>query len=701
MRYSITHILLVTAFISSLFSGIIPVRLMAAEVKHVEYYVAPQGKDSWAGTQQRPFATLDGARNAIRALKKRGKLPQGGVTVWVRDGIYPLSSTFALTAEDSGTPEARITYRAFPGEQARIIGGQRIEHFTPVTDPAIFARLDEQARGQVLQADLRAAGITDLGTLKSRGFERPMTPAHLELFFDGKVMQLARWPNDDFVKIAGIPAAAGEGDGHGQTIGKLESGFHYDGERPAHWKATDDIWVHGYWAWDWANTYEHVAAIDTANHLITTQKPYGLYGFRAGQHFYYLNILEELDQPGEYYLDHTTGILYFWPPAPVAKADAFVSVLEAPLVSLQDTSYVTLQGLTFEITRGSAAVVNGGEQNIIGGCTVRNTGNYGVIVEGGTGHRVDGCDIYATGDGGIMMNGGDRKTLTPSGFEAVNNHIHHIGLWSRCYQPGVIVSGVGCHIAHNHIHDGPHTAILINGNDHIIEYNDIHHVCLETGDVGAFYMGRDWTQLGNVVRYNFFHETGGVGMGSMAVYLDDCSSGVTIFGNIFYRTTRAAFIGGGRDNTVENNIFVECNPAVSIDGRGLEKSPGWHDMVYITMKERLDAMDYQHAPYAVRYPKLAELTPLYAKDDGVPPTGNVVAHNVEFGGKWIEINWHAEQQMVEMHDNLVGQDPHFVDAGKLNFQLKDDSPAYALGFKRIPAEEIGLVKDEYRESVQK
>jgi len=190
-------------------------------------------------------------------------------------------------------------------------------------------------------------------------------------------------------------------------------------------------------------------------------------------------------------------------------------------------------------------------------------------------------------------------------------------------------------------------------------------------------------------------------MGSMAVYLDDCTSGTMVFGNVFYKATRAAFIGGGRDNTVENNIFVECNPAVWIDGRGLDGSPVWHGMVYETMKQRLEAVNWREPPYSERYPKLAELQPYYAQDGGVPPEGNKIVRNICVGGRWLLIHWHAKQEMVEIRDNLVDIDPHFVDKGNMDFRLKDDSPAHELGFQRIPFESIGLYIDEYRKAIPK
>jgi len=185
-------------------------------------------------------------------------------------------------------------------------------------------------------------------------------------------------------------------------------------------------------------------------------------------------------------------------------------------------------------------------------------------------------------------------------------------------------------------------------------------------------------------------------MGSMGVYLDDCVSGEIVYGNVFYKVQRAAFIGGGRDNMVENNIFVDCQPAVMIDGRGLDRSPVWHNMVYDFMKGRLGAMRHREPPYSERYPELAQLDAYYAKDEGVPPEGNVVSRNISLGGEWLQIGWHAKPEMVKVSDNLVGEDPRFVDAASVDFRLRDDSPAWKLGFKKIPFEEIGLFVDGIR-----
>jgi len=669
-----------------------------AAAEPIGLHVSTQGNDSWSGkldlpNENRtdgPFATLGAARQAIRQMKKAGGLPAGGVTVSIAPGDYYLEQGLELTAEDSGIADSPIVYRAAGTQSVRLVGGREIGNWRKVEDPAILARLDPAARDSVRQVELKALGITNFGRLSSRGFGRPVTPAALELFFAGKPMTLARWPNGGFTKIVGYPEGAG--DEHGGKLGKLPGGFNYEGDRPRRWRDTSDIWIHGYWAYDWANSYEHVASIDLDKRLIKTSPPYGHYGFRAGGdggRFFFLNILEEVDEPGEWYLDRTSGILYFWPPQPIDQSRAMVSVIESPMIHINGASHVAIQGLTIECARGTAIQIAGGDDNRVADCTLGDLGNYGIAIDGGTNHRVDGCTIYETGDGGVSVDGGDRKTLKSAGHVVENNHIHHIARWSRCYAPAILISGVGVRASNNLIHDHPHCAILFNGNEHVIERNEIHHVCLETGDVGAIYTGRDYTYRGNVIRHNFIHHTGGVGMGSMGIYMDDCVSGTLIYGNVLWKLHRAVFLGGGRDFRVENNIFVDCDPAVELDGRGLSKAPVWHDMVYKTMKQRLEEMNWKQPPYSTRYPELATLEQYYAKDDGVPPGNVLVARNICVGSKLLNITWGATPEMVESRDNLTDADPLFVDAANGNFRLKSDSPALKLGFDPIPFDKIG------------
>ena len=672
-----------------------------ASAASAQFYVSPTGSDHARGTAADPFRTLDRARNALRALRHRAGLPAGGVTVWLRAGDYPLSAGLALSAEDSGTPAAPVVWRAAPGETVRLLGGLRVTQWSPVTAPAILARLPEPARAVVRVADLTALGVTDSGRLISRGFGRPPSPAPLELFSAGVPQTLARWPATGWTTIAGVPHVGK--DEHGGQLGDLKDGFFYTGDRPAAWKNTGDLWVHGYWAWDWADSQERVTSLDPATRLVKTASPYGVYGFRPGQRFFFLNVLEEISL-GQYYVDRDAGKLYFWPPEDAGRAtrDAsgegtWVSVLAAPLVSLTGCANLTLQGLTLEYARGTGVTMDGCTACRLADCTLRNLGDWGARITGGAACGLSGCDLYQLGDGGVSAEGGDRKTLTPGGHFVENCDIHDLDRWSRTYHPGVLLQGVGQRVVHCHIHAAPHTGILINGNDHLIEYNELDHLCGETGDVGAFYIGRDYTERGNVVRYNYFHDihAGGSG-GSNAVYLDDCASGVTVVGNVFYHVEQAVFIGGGRDHIVENNVFVDCHPSVAVDGRGLDQSPVWHGMVTDTMKKRLDAMNWLQPPYSTRYPHLADLQKYYgsglAQSSGIPPEGNVIRHNISTAGPWLKLTWYARPGMMTIADNLTDQDPKFVNQSQGDFHLQPDSPAWALGFQKLPLEEMGLTR---------
>ena len=651
----------------------------AAAGTGAEFWVAPGGDDGAPGTRERPFATPRRARDAVRERKTAGGLPAGGITVWIRGGSYFLDRPLELSARDSGGPDAPITYRAVAGGTVRLVGGPRLTDFRAMEEREARARLDEKARGHVVTCDLQRAGVDDLGQAVLPG-RRP------EVFFDLEPLPLARWPDEGFVRIRDV-AGLQPFRSHG-IPGDRAGALFYDGDRPARWVGEKDAWLHGYWFWDWSDSFEKIGRIDVERQRIETAPPYHRYGYRKGQRFYAINVLAELDRPGEWYVDRDERRLYLWPPRPVQRAEVLLSVLPS-LVVVRGASHVRLAGLILEAARSHAVTVEGGEDVQVLGCTVRNVGGWAVRFDGGKGHRAAGCEIHSTGEGGISLRGGDRRTLTAAGHAAEHNHIHHFARVRRTYQPAVAVEGVGQRVAHNHIHDAPHCGILLSGNDHLIELNEIDHVCYETGDVGAFYTGRDWSARGTVIRHNFFHDIEGPGMhGAMAVYLDDAASGFEIVGNVFWRAGRAAFIGGGRDNRVENNIFVDCRPSVHVDARGV----GWmRDHIEKILPERLRAVPYREEPWRSRYPQLLTIL----DDEPGLPKGNVVRRNISVGGVWSELAKEAEAT-VRFEDNLVDEDPHFADAERGDFRLGPDSPAWKLGFERIPLSRVGPDPEEVR-----
>ena len=716
------------------------------------FYVAPNGSDEWSGTLAEPnasrtdgpFATLHGARDAVRQMTRA----DGGTTIIVRGGTYQLARSLVLNAADSGTENSPLVWRAQKGEQVILTGGRTIAGFHPVTDKSVLQRLDPAARSHVVVTNLKQQGITDFGVIAQRG-----SPG-LEFFFNGKRMTLARWPNTGWLRIADVPqygdSLYNKGLDRERRFNNVPVGRHYgrisyEGDRPRRWKDPSSVFLHGYWTWDWSDSFQRVKSIDTDRREITLAEPHHHYGYTKNQRYYYLNILEELDVPGEWYLDRSTGDLFFWPPSDMEQGSSVVSLLESPMAALDSTRFVTLRGFTFEQSRGEGVRITGGAHNVLAGCTFKQLGGEAVIVDGGSDNGVRSCDLYDLALAGIRLIGGDRKTLTPAHNFAVNNHIHDYSQWLRTGQYAVFLDGVGNRVAHNKIHNAPFEAMYLRGNDHIIEFNEIHNVCQETGDAGAIHTGRDWTWRGNVIRYNYFHDLKGPGLhGVMAAYLDDWASGFTIEGNVFYKAGRAAFIGGGRDNTVDNNIFVECTPSVHVDARGLGWASYYFDGSNTWLFDHLNAMNYRKPPYSVRYPRLLTLL----NDQPRIPKGNVITHNVSYGGRWMDVYDYLAFDffsVVTVKDNVIadpdilrrrkdgetGWDPYYLnidrkegyelfkagdpemvkefkgntfvkgnpgfkDLDNRNFQLKDDAPAYKKGFKRIPMEMIGLVTDEDR-----
>jgi hypothetical protein len=303
------------------------------------------------------------------------------------------------------------------------------------------------------------------------------------------------------------------------------------------------------------------------------------------------------------------------------------------------------------------------------------------------------CNIYNIGAGGISLGGGDRKTLTPVGNYVRNCHIHHFNRLDRSYKSAVNIDGVGNRIEHCLIHDAPNSAIYLHGNDHLIEYNEVHHVCLDADDMGAFYMGRDPSEQGNILRYNFWHHIGNRHGNTLSIYFDDDSCGTEVYGNIVYSTLSSwgpVGINGGCDHIFHNNIFIE-NTATVPPGR-VKRNYNWKTDTLQNKRLRED-LDITLPPYSVRYPRLLES---YSIERGAN-LGNEIWYNVsvnsgEFG-----------EGTNSLKGNLVvNDDPGFVDLKNMNFQLRCDSIIYEKipEFKKIPFEKIGLCKESPYDEVK-
>lgn len=571
-----------------------------------ELHVSSSGSDEGRGTRERPFRTLERALNEV--AKRPAATTDRGTTVWIAGGRYPLLQTLALGQEHSFT-----SLRARAREDVRLSGSRALP-------PAGFAtligeqqaRLDPAARGKVLTLNLKALGINDFGSI---GLHGP------DLYFNDRPLPLARWPNEGFA--SDMQVAGGERFVLHGIKGDHSGVFAYADNRPARWLREKDLWLHGYWFWDWADTHQRVEQIDPVQKLIYLGTPASASGYRNGARYYALNALSELDQPGEWYLDRSDGTLYLWPPGPLADARITLSTLDTPLVRLDGASAVVLHGLTIEGGRGIGVEIRGGKGNWLADCKVRNLGGDAIVVSGGHNHTIQGCEIEHVGGGAIVLAGGERTTLEPGNHAAVGNRIRDFSRVKRTYRPAVKLEGVRHRVQDNEIAEAPHMAIWFLGNDHLIERNEIRDVCRETGDAGAIYTGRDWTARGTVIRGNHIHGVMGVGQhGCQGIYLDDMASGIVVSANVVARARSGILAGGGRDNVIENNRISDCAESIFFDSRGLNSyqamaGPGG------ALMQRLAQMPVDRPPWSTRYPQLAGIL----GDAPGAPKGNVIRGN--------------------------------------------------------------------------
>lgn len=563
------------------------------------FYVTPMGDDAADGSRERPFRRLERARDAVRSLKRSGggKLPAGGVKIVVGAGEYPWDRTLELTGEDSGTAEAPVVYEGPAGGTAVLHGGVRVTGWKPISDAAVRDKLDTAVRGRVLQADLKALGVSDWGDATALR-RRP------ELFVDGEPQTLARWPNEGFVKtgeILGTDTFKVWNTIEGCRDGK----FRYVEDRPSRWLDEPDVRLYGYWFWDWFEEYQTVVSIDADEKTFTLARPYSNYGYRKDQRYYALNVFRELDAEGEWYLDRQAKIVYWLLPQglDVSKAEVVLSVFDRPFITLTDVEHVMVRGLTLQEGRGDAIHIRGGADCLLANCTVQRFGGDAIVVDGGLRHGIFGCTMRTLGCGGTRVAGGDRRSLTPGGHFVENCTVSNISRLKRTYAPAVHLDGCGNRIAHNLFEDIPSSAMRIEGNDHLIELNWIRNVVRESDDQGGLDMFGNPLYRGVVIRWNRWSDIrGGTQHGAAGVRLDDMISGVAIYGNLFERCGAVHFGGvqihGGKENIVEGNLFVDCLAGLTFSRWGQSR---WLEAI-----ERFLPQATEPA-YASRYPELADL----------------------------------------------------------------------------------------------
>ena len=695
-----------------------------ATVTDAQFYVsAAEGDDANEGTFERPFATLERAQEALRALDKTGKT---GVTVAVKAGEYRTPG-LTFTAEDGGTEGCPVTWCAYGDGEVVLNGGATLpaEAFHPVTDEAMLARLHEDARRKVVCVKLSDLGVTKEQYGKIYAIGSYNTAAqydgdwvgdiYSELFVNDRRQTLARYPDEGWLATEEV-VQTGYGLETGGALTKREDWYEIRNPAPdiykisqeltdrvASWKTLDDVWLFGYWKYDWADASSPIGDFNAEKRTLSP-KFVSTYGTKTGAPYFFFNVFEELDAPGEWYLDRDSGVLYLYSDGDLTGAVVDMSLTTRPVITVENAGFLTFRGFTVKGTRGNGVSVKGSDVTVER-CLIKNVAGNALVMEGFRNTARDN-EITRTGKGGIVLTGGDRETLAPGECRAENNLIHDWSEIYQTYQPAVSLNGVGNVCAHNEMFNSPHEAITYGGNNHIIEYNLIHDVCLLTDDGGAIYSGRRWTWYGDVIRYNCIFNLGSGDHKPVGIYLDDALSGQTVYGNLIVNAPGIGIqLGGGRDLDVRNNVVVNTNlKPFTYDQRAADGvHGGWFTH---SSKEGGDMwQDLNDSPWKTEawqtaFPAMTRFSSDFSHTDSpdfVPNpayskvTGNVV---VSIGGTLGEID-ELPKKYSDISGNAVFRPNRmaeiFTDPANGDYSLKEGSPVFDQipGFEPLPLDEIG------------
>ncbi len=688
-----------------------------------QFYVSPDGSDGNDGSFSAPFATIQRARDEVRKIDKS---MYDSITVAVKAGDYRVTS-LDFEPQDSGTENCPVTYCAYGDGEVVINGGISINgtDFKKVTDDKMLSRLSKDAKKNVVCLDLADYGVTAeqygkiyaIGSYNTaRNYDGDYVgDLYCEIFVNDIRQKMARYPNDGYLNTEKVvkTGLGRETNGSGTAVPDWESIRNPESDvykiskklakRIAGWETTDDVWMFGFWKYDWADASTPIGYVDTDKCEISP-KFVSMFGTKEDAPYYFFNVFEELDSPGEFYLDRKNGIIYLYSDGDFQNSKIDLSLTTKPVINIKNANYITLKGLTVKGTRGDAVVCSG-NNNTIKLCTVKNIAGNAIYVKGYN-NLVSENDISRTGKGGIILDGGDEKTLRSGNNKADNNFIHDWSEIYQTYQPAVTLRGVGNICSHNEMCNSPHEAVTYFGNNHIIEYNNIHDVCLLSDDAGGIYAGRYWNHYGNIIRYNCVYNLGSDGHKPDGIYMDDALSGQTIYGNVLVNVPKIGIhLGGGRDLTVKNNIIINTNfKSISYDSRALDcVDGGWfyeHSREGGDLWQRLYNSPWQTDVWKEAFPQMARLSDDYTDRENPdfapnPAYSNVSGNIIVSMTCDIGVISDAANKFSVIDNNAIfglqKLKKIFTDPENGDYTLKEGSPALEElpDFEQIPMWKIG------------
>lgn len=615
----------------------------------IEVYVSTSGNDNNSGSENKPLRTLDGARKKVRTLKK-GIKP---VTVVFEEGEYFFDDTVVFDRADSGSKNAPVTYRAKEGKKVIFTGAKEIDtkNAKKVSDPEIISRLPQSARNNVYEINLKESGIKkdliDYTKVQDNPVNAGTNMPVLQFFLNDKLQQVARWPNSGYITAGTV--SGGSSIRSGASADKATDGayIYFDGQEPTRWINAENAFINGFLGNEYHGESAKIGFVDTQNMRIKLNA-WAMYGVSTGAKWYAFNLLEEIDVPGEWYVDRDNMILYYYPQDDLKNSKLELAVLDKNFIDMNGTKYVTFKDIEFAKNAAGSSVRVESDAPLYGGngillnktkgislinCIVRDIGMSGIYFDAED-TLIDGCVLYNTGICGIVAGGGNRYYLRSGNNIITNCHISETMRDSHNNSYAgikVLEESAGLRITHNLIHNIANSAIFFRGIENVIEYNEIYNCVLETADAGAIYTGRSWADFGADINHNYFHDIGmkeDTNYFCASLYLDDYHSGTKFTDNIINTNnmknvnSAGVLINRGSNNVIKNNTIINSG----LDFWGAKQIMGKNDSSGLLCMQRLDALPYTDPLYVSKYPELKELAENFKKR-GVFLPSNTVTDN--------------------------------------------------------------------------
>ena len=714
-KFRLTVITLLLTAIMPLSAVVGSVGIYAGETDVTEFYISETGSDDAPGTEDAPFATIEKARDTIRELAASDGLPGGGITVYIHGGRYPVSETIEFTEADSGTAACPITYKAYGDGEVYIDGGVTLPagKFTAADDAMLSRVIDPGAKANLMVYDMKAEGI-DYSEVVHKGTHSAVLP-DCRLYIDGERQWLGRYPNNakknGYVYFEDI-----EGQTYKDSAGRIKNWSE---------QSIGEAKMYGMFPLDWIASSATIASYDRESERVTYDltSVYVLDASPMGRYFYY-NVPEEIDTPGEYCIDRDTGKLYIYMHDGYENKNISYALCKTALVRV-NADYYTFDGLTFENSVDN--IINIGGDNItVRNCIVRSAGATAVNVSGCSVFTLENNEIYSIGKSCVVNDkNGDPLKLITSRNVIYNNNFHHFAELDRIYNNAVSINstyndGCGYLVSHNEMWYGPHQAIGMNGPDITIEYNYIHDVCYESSDAGAIYsFGCGWGSGGLSIHDNIFENVinnSDVPGSPIAIYMDAGVGCANVRSNLIVNTRGVGILVGGQDIELRDNLFI--NSSVQFHSGAYYLVPDDHTAwagglenecpvsVFPDGMNWESLLDPSRAPafgskmWGYRYPwtMLIKTTNVYDIQDhfvGYAYGDACMRQNVFFGRNENDIAKTAKR-LVNIRDNTrldTLEDVGFADFSNGDYRLTEKTKIYhdVPGFKYCDVENVGRI----------